>query len=111
TQKDTSSSERTTNTGSGELFSHDGFSLDTKNTFNQIIRGILFLVLAISGKIAPAVFMVSTASAGAILYVVARIQGRPFAVRAYWEERRRPYQARQSFRPKDVTDIEMREIP
>lgn len=61
--------------------------------------------------IAAAIFMASTAIAIAILYVVARIKGRPFGVRTYWEERRRPYQARQAFRPKDVTDIEMREIP
>ena len=81
------------------------------NTFNQIIRGILFLILAIFGMIAAAIFMVSTAIAVAILYVVARIKGRPFGVKAYWEERRRPYQAKPSFRAKDVTDIEMREIP
>ncbi len=81
------------------------------NTFNQIIRGILFLVLAIFGMFAAAIFMASTAIAVAILYVVARIKGRPFGVKAYWEERRRPYQARPSFRSKDVTDIEMREIP
>ncbi len=99
------------NTGSGELLSHEGFSIDTMNTFNQIIRGILFFVLAIFGMIAAAIFMVSTAIAVALLYVVARVKGRPFGVRAYWEERRRPYQARPSFRPKDVTDIEMREIP
>ncbi len=81
------------------------------NTFNQIIRGILFFVLAIFGMIAAFIFMVSTAIAVAILYVVARIKGRPFGVRAYWEERRRPYQARRTFNTKDVTDIEMREIP
>lgn len=81
------------------------------NTFNQIIRGILFFTLAVFGMIAAAIFMASTAIAVAILYVVARIKGRPFGVRAYWEERRRPYQTRQPFRPKDVTDIEMREIP
>lgn len=81
------------------------------NTFNQIIRGILFFFLAIFSIVAAAIFMVSTAIAVAILYVVARIKGRPFGVRAYWEERRRPYQAKSSFRSKDVTDIEMREIP
>ncbi|HLU78149.1 MAG TPA: hypothetical protein VKZ52_01120 [Burkholderiaceae bacterium] len=80
------------------------------NTFNQIIRGILFFVLAIFSIIAAAVFMVSTAIAVAILYVVARIKGRPFGVKAYWEERRRPYQTRPSFRNKDVTDVEVREI-
>src|SRR5690606_16535321 len=99
------------NTGSRELLSPEGFSIDTMNTFNQIIRGILFLVLAIFGMIAAAIFMASTAIAVALLYVVARIKGRPFGVRAYWEERRKPYQARQTFRTKDVTDIEMREIP
>ncbi|MFA7668133.1 MAG: hypothetical protein WCX93_02180 [Burkholderiaceae bacterium] len=81
------------------------------NTFNQIIRGILFFVLAIFGMAMAAIFMVSTAIAVGILYVVARVKGRPFGVRTYWEERRRPYQAKQAFRPKDVTDIEMREIP
>ena len=81
------------------------------NTFNQIIRGILFFVLAIFSIIAAAIFMVSTAIAVAILYVVARIKGRPFGVRAYWEERRRPYQPRQPFQNKDVTDVEVREIP
>ena len=81
------------------------------NTFNQIIRGILFFVLAIFSIIAAAIFMVSTAIAVAILYVVARIKGRPFGVRAYWQERRQPYQGRQAFRTKDVTDVEVREIP
>lgn len=99
------------NTGSQELLFLEGFSIDTMNTFNQIIRGVLFFVLAVLGMIAAFIFMVSTAIAVAILYVVARIKGRPFGVRAYWEERRRPYQARRAFNTKDVTDIEMREIP
>lgn len=32
-----------------------------------------------------AIFMVSTAIAVAILYIVARISGRPFAFKSYWE--------------------------
>lgn len=80
------------------------------NTFNQIIRGIIFLVLAICGMAMAFIFMISTAIAVAILYVVARIKGRPFGVRAYWEERRRPSAGKNVFRNKDVTDIEMREI-
>jgi uncharacterized membrane protein len=81
------------------------------NTFNQIIRGVLFFVLAIFGMMMAFVFMVSTAIAVAILYVVARIKGRPFGVRAYWEERRRPTGDKApAFRTKDVTDVEMREI-
>lgn len=81
------------------------------NTFNQIIRGILFLVLAIFGMAMAVIFMVSTAIAVAILYVVARIKGRPFGVKAYWEERRASNSSKTVFKNKDVTDIEMREIP
>src|SRR3546814_8850108 len=60
------------------------------NTFNQIIRGILFFFLALFGMAMALVFVISTAIAVGILYVVARIKGRPFGVKAYWEERRRP---------------------
>ncbi|NYT43790.1 hypothetical protein H0A64_02955 [Alcaligenaceae bacterium] len=81
------------------------------NTFNQIIRGILFLVLAVFGMAMALIFMVSTAIAVAILYVVARIKGRPFGVKAYWEERRASNESKTVFKNKDVTDIEMREIP
>jgi len=81
------------------------------NTFNQIIRGILFLVLAIFGMAMAVIFMISTAIAVAILYVVARIKGRPFGVKAYWEERRRPAASKNVFKSKDITDVEMREIP
>ena len=81
------------------------------NTFNQIIRGILFLVLAVFGMAMALIFMVSTAIAVAILYVVARIKGRPFGVKAYWEERRASGGSKTVFKNKDVTDIEMREIP
>ena len=81
------------------------------NTFNQIIRGVLFLFLALFGMIMAFVFMVSTAIAVAILYVVARIKGRPFGVKAYWEERRKPSSPKHMFKSKDITDVEMREIP
>jgi uncharacterized membrane protein len=81
------------------------------NTFNQILRGALFLLLAIFGMIMALVFMASTAIAVAILYVVARIKGRPFGVRAYWEERRQAPSPSRAFNKKDVVDVEMREIP
>ncbi|MER1965954.1 hypothetical protein [Castellaniella sp. GW247-6E4] len=90
------------------------------NTIQQILRGALFLVLAFFGMIMAFVFMASTAIAVAVLYVVARIQGRPFGMKAYWAERRRPG-AHPGFpgtrphasgaKPQEVTDIEMREIP
>lgn len=81
------------------------------NTFNQILRSVLFLVLAAFGMIMALIFMASTAIAVAILYVVARIKGRPFGVRAYWEERRKPASSTRAFNKKDVVDVEMREIP
>lgn len=89
------------------------------NTISQIIRGVLFLVLALFGMAMAMIFMVSTAIAVAVLYVVARIQGRPFGIQAYWADRRRPAgygkraQGAKAATPKgqDVSDIEMREIP
>ncbi|MDN5842230.1 MAG: hypothetical protein L0H54_02120 [Alcaligenaceae bacterium] len=89
------------------------------NTINQIIRGALFLILAFFGMAMAVIFMVSTAIAVAVLYVVARIQGRPFGIQAYWADRRRPAgygkRAQDTKTPppksQDVSDIEMREIP
>lgn len=81
------------------------------NIFNQIIRGILFFILAIFGIAMAFVFMISTAIAVGVLYIVARIKGRPFGVKAYWTERRHASTNKNVFKNKDVTDIEMREIP
>jgi len=80
------------------------------NTFNQILRVGLFLVLAVFGAIMAFIFMVSTAIAIAVLYVVARIKGRPFGVRAYWDQRHKPSPHKNTFKNKDVVDVEMREI-
>ncbi|MBF24627.1 MAG: hypothetical protein CML18_13890 [Pusillimonas sp.] len=87
------------------------------NTFNQILRGLLFFVLAIFGMAMAFIFMVSTAIAVGVLYIVAKVRGRPFGVRAYWEERRRPRAENRNaggaprYNKKDVVDVEMREIP
>jgi len=81
------------------------------NTFSQLLRGVLFFVLAIFGMLMAFVFMVSTAIAIGVLYVVAKIKGRPFGVRAYWDERRPARPSGRAFNKKDVVDVEMREIP
>lgn len=82
------------------------------HTFNQIIRALLFLVLAVFGMAMAVIFMISTAIAVGILYIIARVKGRPFGVRAYWDQRRRPAPPRNNmFNNKDVTDVELREIP
>ena len=80
------------------------------NTFSQILRGLLFLILTLFGMVMAFIFMLSTAIAIGVLYIVARIKGRPFGVRAYWDSRRPPSPAR-PFKSKDVIDVEMREIP
>lgn len=81
------------------------------NTFSQILRGLVFLVLAILGMAMAFVFMVSTIIAIAVLYTVAKIKGRPFGARAYWASRRSGGAQQRPFKSKDVIDVEMREIP
>lgn len=81
------------------------------NTLSQILRGILFIILAVCGMAMAFIFMVSTAIAVGVLYIAARIKGRPFGVRAYWDERRKPAGRAPSFRKDDVVDVKMREIP
>ncbi|CDM25494.1 putative exported protein [Castellaniella defragrans 65Phen] len=91
------------------------------NLIQQTLRAVLFLILAFFGLVMAFIFMASTALAIGVLYIVARLQGRPFGVKAYWAERRRPSMAPrggawsrtagQPARERDVTDIEMREIP
>ena len=93
------------------------------NTFNQILRSLLFFVLTLVGMLMAVVFMISTAVAMAILYIVAKISGRPFAIKSYWDQRRRNRVRPHFTRPsstnptstkrstQNVTDIEMREIP
>ena len=93
------------------------------NTLNQILRLALFLVLTLVGMLMAVVFMITTAIAIAILYVVARISGRPFAIKSYWDQRRRA-KSRPNFtheastaattnsrKNQNITDVEMREIP
>ena len=90
------------------------------NIIQNTLRAALFLILAFFGVVMALIFMASTALAIGVLYIVARLQGRPFGVKAYWEERRRapmpgrsgPWSGKTGpGRKQDVVDIEMREIP
>lgn len=91
--------------------------LTTMTTLNQILRLILLLIVGMFGMAMALVFMVSTAIAVGVLYVIARVKGRPFGVRAYWSERRSgPYTGvhphhTARHRDPDVIDVEAREIP
>lgn len=95
------------------------------HTLQQILRTVLLTLLTVVGMLMAFVFMASTALAIAILYVVARVSGRPFEMRSYWNKRRRaaasasPFQSRTHSAkkpspyiadPSNVSDIEMREI-
>jgi len=58
------------------------------DTIKQILRGALFFVLAVCGMTMAFIFMLSSALAVAVLYVVARVKRRPFGAKAYWAARR-----------------------
>src|SRR5690606_6089667 len=86
---------------------------------SRFLRAVLFAVLALLGMGMALVFMLSTAVAVAVLYVVARLRGKPFGVRAYWAQRRGagygsgPGAAGAGpgpFRRPDVIDVEVREV-
>lgn len=80
------------------------------DTLKQLLRGALFFVLAIISMTMAFIFMISSAFAIGILYVVARVKGRPFGVKAYWAQRRKAPMQKNPFKNNDVMDIEMREL-
>ena len=88
------------------------------DTISRFLRAVAFAVLALFGMAMALVFMISTAIAVGILYVVAKVRGKPFGVRAYWSQRQnaRPgsFQAGPAspFTPPrgDVIDVEVREV-
>lgn len=55
--------------------------------FSRFLRAVFFAVIGLIGMAMALVFMISTAIAVGILYVVARVRGKPFGVRAYWSQR------------------------
>ncbi len=83
------------------------------NTLTQILRLILFLGLGLFGMLMAMVFMVSTAIAIGVLYIVARAKGRPFGVRAYWAQRQNGFRGKTGARAPEpeVIDVEAREVP
>jgi hypothetical protein len=84
------------------------------NALTRFVRALAFTAFALIGGAMALIFMVSTAIAVGILYIIAKVRGRPFGVRAYWHQRNAtrgagaagPFQA---VRP-DVIDVEVREV-
>jgi hypothetical protein len=83
------------------------------NALTRFIRALAFTALALIGGAMALVFMASTAIAVGILYVIAKVRGRPFGVKAYWHQRNASRGAAagpfQTVRP-DVIDVEVREV-
>ncbi|ANN70344.1 hypothetical protein ACL598_02470 [Bordetella bronchialis] len=81
------------------------------NALTRFVRALAFTVLALIGGVMALIFMVSTAIAVGILYVVSKVRGRPFGVKAYWHQRNatRGTAPFQGVRP-DVIDVEVREV-
>ena len=91
------------------------------DTISRLLRAVTFAVLALLGMAMALVFMISTAIAVGILYIIAKVRGKPFGVRAYWSQRQN---ARSTpFRPGnagasspftaprgEIIDVEAREI-
>ncbi|CAM4038910.1 ABC transporter ATP-binding protein [Bordetella tumbae] len=57
------------------------------DTISRFLRAVAFAVLALFGMAMALAFMISTAIAIGILYLVAKVRGKPFGVRAYWSQR------------------------
>lgn len=88
--------------------------------FTRFLRAVAFALLGLVGMAMALIFMASTAIAVSILYVVAKVRGKPFGVRSYWSQRQAarpgaapfgragaPFAARPAG---DVIDVEAREI-
>ena len=100
------------------------------DTLSRFVRTLLLGMLALVGMGMALIFMVSTAIAIGVLYIVARLRGKPFGARAYWSQRRasqqdqtqqpfagaNPFTRKQAHRMPaaagrpDVVDIDAREI-
>lgn len=97
------------------------------DTLSRIVRTAILALLAIIGMGMALIFMVSTAIAVGVFYIVAKLRGKPFGARAYWSQRRAagqagqagqqssPFQAANPFtrtqaRRPEIVDVEAREV-
>jgi len=79
----------------------------------RIIRFAVVIVVAFIGLVMALILTFSTIIAIIFLLVISRLRGKPFAVKEYWMSRktsRKSTSAQGSLNPKDVTDVESRDI-
>jgi|SRR5690606_38172554 len=106
------------------------------NALTQFLRNVVLVLLAFAGLAMAFILMVSTAIALGVLYIVARLRGKPFAPAAFWQARRNNVQwqfvrsaasgagatrsapdaatatpPRRVPRTDNVTDVEARDLP
>ena len=53
-------------------------------TLSSIIRSVLMAVIALIGMAMAAIFLVSTAFAVGVLYLIAKLRGKPFVAQTLW---------------------------
>jgi hypothetical protein len=58
------------------------------NALSNFLRAIFVAFIALLGMAMALVFMLSTAVAVGLLYIVAKVRGKPFAIGKYWQARR-----------------------
>ncbi|NLY64600.1 MAG: hypothetical protein GX070_06570 [Alcaligenaceae bacterium] len=93
-----------------------------KDFLDSILKTVLFVTLTIVGLCMAFIFMLSTAIALGVMYIVARVRGQRFSAGQFWtQSRSKARQTQTDFQSKftkqkfvkqtnDVTDVEMREI-
>lgn len=58
------------------------------NPIAQLFRFVIMALLALAGLAMAFIFILSTAVALGVMYVVARVRGKPFAPAEFWRARR-----------------------
>jgi len=79
----------------------------------RILRGVAFAILALLGMMMALAFMFSTAIAVGVFYIIARLRGKPFGIRTYWNQRGQAYHfGTRSAKPKvaDIIDVQVRDV-
>jgi len=85
---------------------------------SRIVRGAALVLLALLGMAMALAFMFSTALAVGVLYIIARLRGNPFGIRAYWNQHSQAYRfgsAPFGVRPgnarmTEVIDVQVRDV-
>jgi len=57
----------------------------------RFLNALMFTVLALIGMVMALAFVFSTVIAIAVFYVIARLRGKPFGIRSYWNQRSQTY--------------------